>query len=225
MRRFSFGLAVMALVAMGISLGHAAKKATPGHSNAFGVTLAQAQKGFWTWLYESSNPVSYPDPAPDGVKRVQFLPLPTTFDKDGVGTVEITLEPGTPFMVPVFVFIGEGYGDGSEDPADVYGTFDVFTQTDKFGGTVDARAYVDGRLVLDNSPAGVTEFFTGPTYFDEPIVYDTPTFYGSVSAIWVSGLGFVHPPLPPGEHTLEIIDSDSTFGFTAHNIWHITVAK
>ena len=58
---------------------------------------------------------------------------------------------------------------------------------------------------------------------DETILYDAPTDYGSIGAIWVKGIGFLHAPLPAGEHVLHLVEYNDEIGVGYDNTWTITV--
>ncbi len=76
------------------------------NSTAYGKTLGEWLELYWTWWITDG------DPATSKVGPVQFMPMPTDSDiTDGTGEpgdpliysghVDITLAPGTPFVLPV----------------------------------------------------------------------------------------------------------------------------
>ena len=96
---------------------------------------------------------------------------------------------------------------------------------------------IDGQRVMDSTKASVSPFYYGPVPLD--VTYKEPSAYGSTGAIFQQGIGFVHPPLSVGTHTITLVSEsfvppDGTFlnltlypeGAGAHyeNTWTITVA-
>ena len=195
-------------------------KTIPPQSNAYGKSLDEWMKLYFTWLVSGSGP--------DHVGRVKFLPLPSP-DCEGEGTpadpaictgqLAVTLKPGTPFVLPVVAAVGETYLDESQDdPLDP----SIFTES-------DALVKLDGRHLIDSRTDDLNEFLFGPVDFDAPIVYAEPTGYGSTSAIWTQGIGFVSQPLSVGTHTLtlhsELYVPQFNLGVEYNNTWTITVKR
>jgi hypothetical protein len=61
-------------------------------------------------------------------------------------------------------------------------------------------------------------------------VYPEPTEYGSNAAIWMLGLATVLPPLPPGEHiiNLQVVSPlSAVFGvdLAYYNTWYVSVVR
>src|SRR5262249_43628699 len=97
--------------------------------------------------------------------------------------------------------------------------------------------YIDGKAVMDSTLASVSPFYIGPAPIS--VTYPQPTSYGSIGAIFVQGVGFVHHPLSVGTHTIELVselqippdpsilnlnvDPDGV-GVIYHNTWTITVS-
>lgn len=190
---------------------------SPGHSNSFGNSLGMWMDLYWTWALGGDQA--------GNVKKVVFLPVPEPSsveeDEDGitlVGEMDFTLQPGEKFVLPMFVWIGETYDDGSVDdpefPPELF-----FTDPD----LIDVLIALDGNPIIDSVTDDLGEYYFGPEYFESTIYYDAPTDYGAVGAVWVKGIGFVHHPLPPGEHTLTLYVSSSAAGITFINTWGITV--
>ena len=230
-RGWALGAVVFgAVVAMAGSVAAKDKTSEPG-SSAYGKTLTE-----WMTLYFER---SLSGDADSMVKQVKLLPIPAgewqgdgSFTSDDpstfVGAMELTLEPGTPFVLPVAVWFGESYDTGQQDDAEVDGA--IFT-----GSRV--LVTLDGDAIIDSDVDDLSDWYFGPTYFDPPVVYDEPTDYGATQANFVQGLGFVHGPLSKGTHTLtlesEIIafvpdyfnPGDLDVGVKYRNTWTITVSK
>jgi hypothetical protein len=221
------------LLAIGVTAGAAAAsdKTAPPNSKAFGKSLTE-----WTSLYFERAFTAGSDTA----KRVKLLPIPVGQPQGGgsftssdpgtlVGAADVTLKPGTPFILPVAIWYGESYNTGQEDDAELDRS--VFT-----GSNVLVR--VDGTAIIDSNVDDLARWYIGPEYFDPPIVYDQPTSYGSISANFVQGLSFAHRPLSRGDHVLtlesEIIafvpdyygpGVDLDIGVRFRNSWTIHVTK
>lgn len=171
----------------------------------------------------------------DHVGKVRFMPLPTGVPVDDgstgaaddpvtlVGEIDVTLQKGEAFVLPVAVWFGEIYEDGSIDPV-----LDdsVFTQSNVY-------VAIDGKAVLDSSADDLSKNYVEPIAFDPTIYYDEPTSYGSIGAVFFQGLVIVHEPLSVGKHTMtlrsELIvndpDTGLNFGVIYMNTWNITVVK
>src|SRR5262249_16862837 len=84
-----------------------------------GKTLAEWLTTYWRWFQSGANP------AQGQVGSVQLLPLPAGDMISGSGTpadpallkgrLEITLQPGTSFVLPAFALTGESYNNGTPD--------------------------------------------------------------------------------------------------------------
>lgn len=189
---------------------------TPGNSNAFGNSLDEWMELYWTWLYGGDQ---------EGrVGKVVFLPLPAAdvVSEDPLlfgGTETVTLKPGEKFVLPIFAWLGETYTEESglppDDPDDV--PLEVFT-------SLDVEIRIDGKTIIDDADGNLDDYVFDFT-FENPIVYDEPSSYGSTSIIWGRGIGFVHGPLPPGEHTIDLYVYSDFFGAGYQNHWDLTVSK
>ena len=206
----------------------------PPQSSAFGKTLTEWMQLYETWLIGGGS---------DHVGHVKFLPLPAgtqvtgsgTYDDPGVfvGHLDVSLKPGTPFVLPVTIWYGESYEPGLGYPDDPALPADLFTDPAKNVIAV----YIDGSPVMDSTRASVSPFYFGPAPID--VVYPQPTSYGSIAAIFVQGVGFVNTPLSVGTHTIQLLSGlrvppDSSIlnlsiypegvGVVYMNSWTITVA-
>src|SRR5262245_5263954 len=110
MRRLTVFVPIMFLMLFPALLV-AGEKPAPPQSHAFGKTLAEWQKLYWTCALGGSQESQ--------VGQVLFMPIPQGEPDDGAGTPEdptifvgeldMSLAPGTAFVMPIFVFNGESY--------------------------------------------------------------------------------------------------------------------
>lgn len=159
--------------------------------------------------------------------NVVFMPIPAGEgpDADGIfhGAASVTLKKNESFYLPMFVFWGETYNNGTA--ADIPSMIPASAFLD-----ADVHLTLDGAPVIDSDDEDLDPYFTDTTWFKHPVVYPEPTDYHSDSAIWIKALSMLHEPLSKGEHTLELtITSDwltDTYGFSGwSNTWNITVKK
>jgi hypothetical protein len=174
-----------------------------------GLNLTQWMTAYVTWALGGSE-----------VERIQdrvFLPLPdsTDPDEDGIysGEIDVTLAATDGFVLPTLVWIGERYDDDTEDERD-------FPSREDFLGT-ELVVTLNGVTLIDSSVDDLgIYFFEGD--FEPAIEYDEPSDYGSVAAVWLRGLGFLHGPLSPGVHVLHLEElNEEIAGYS--NTWNITV--
>ena len=199
--------AIVALAILGLWVGYVgaggkgarsgAPRIAPPNSKAFGKTLTEWNTIYWERILTE---------AENRVGRVQLMPLPFGEYEGGSGTeddpllfvgqLEITLAPGTPFVLPLFAWIGERYG-GYPDELDDEPFLD-----DDFIAWIHPNLTIDGRTIIsdDNKAA----FYIAPTSFDLPIMYPEPDKFGAIAAIWFQGFGIVSPPLSVGEHVIHL---------------------
>ena len=230
----SLGTLALAL-AMAANLAHAGTpNASPGashiaspHSSAFGKTLAEWMGVYWRWYYTGA------DLAQSKVGNVQLMPLPVGDQVSGswtpndpavlVGQLEITLPPGTPFVLPEFSWVGELYEDGSVDPP---------MDNDVALNAASINLTIDGKTVI--SDANKAAFYVPPTDFDPIVEYSEPTDYGSVGDVFYQGVAFVSLPLTPGVHVIHLVEPiilepgdyvglPDGLGVVYDNTWIVTV--
>jgi hypothetical protein len=195
--------------------------AQPG-SHAHAKSLTEWLDVYYEWYYGTAQ-----DPSQSSVGRVQLMPLPAGDPVSGTGTPEdplvlvgelaITLPPGTPFVLPLVATVGERYegypGVPDDDPA-------LAT-----AAQMSANLTIDGRTVVWD--ANQAAFTVPVTFFDPVVTYPEPTSYGAVAAVWFTGIGIMSPPLPVGEHVIQVDSSlifPPYFGLIFHNTWTVTVA-
>jgi hypothetical protein len=203
---------------------------TPPGSNAFGKTLQDWLAVYWRWYYSGA------DETQSKVNRVQLLPLPNgevisgdfSPENPGLlrGKLEITLPPGTPFVLPLFAWVGERYEGWPEVPDDP----PIADETVLAG--VHPTLTIDGKRVV--SDANKADFYIRPTYFDPVVTYPEPTDYGSIAAVFFQGCGIVRTPLAVGVHTIHLYEPliipagaydplPDGIGVIYDNTWIITV--
>ena len=180
----------------------AAAKASPPQSSAYGKTLAQWMQIYWTWAFGGGS---------DQVGRVKLLGIPSetylggsfTYADPGIlaGHLDVTLPPGTPFVLPAVAWSLEryahpvpGYPDDPPIPAEYF--------TDPSKAVV--QVYLDGKAVMDSTKASVAPYYFGLVPLN--VTYPAPTSYGSIGAIGIQGVGAVYEPLSVGVHTLTLKD-------------------
>ena len=199
-------LAVALLAAPGVRADDG--RESPPQSKAFGKSLSEWMKLYFTWALGGDQA--------DHVGNVKFLPIPSGEQISGSGTakdpavfqghLDVTLEPGNAFVLPVAVWTGWSYADGS---------IDAQLAPSVFYGTVK----LDGRRIE-------LSYFK-PVYFHPPI--PLPPESGGIATIYAQGLGFVHEPLSVGTHTLTLVSGmtypapDYSYGARYENTWTITV--
>jgi hypothetical protein len=203
--------------------------ANPSKPKLYGYSLAQWMMLHQAWYLQGQ------DPQTGTVERVKLLPLPqqdpTPIPPDlpvgaySIGSLDIDLKPGSPFVAPVITLNGESYVNNILPPDEPLDSYKISLLS------ADITVTLDGKTILQ-SPADNQKFFYEPAYFPEPIVFSPPQFrftdkdLGDVyaaAAIWSQGIGFVHRPLKVGKHTLHIMAVNKELGYGFENTWNITV--
>ncbi len=204
---------------------------SPGGSKAFGKALCEWMllDNAWRLGGDQDNPEGKMVFLPD-INSPEAGDGEWTYDEDlnqwsYAAEIDICLEPGQKFSMPLIFFYGEAYDDGTEDDPD---DFDLVALLAPF----EIQVYLDGELILDTLDEDIADYFYGPEYFDEEITDDSAFSSPATTAIiWTSGYGFVHPPLSRGEHTLVwklfAADEDTGYGYELYNelTQNITVGK
>lgn len=207
-------------------------RVAPPHSNAFGMSLAEWSEAYWRWNYGGAKP------AEGMVGKTMLLPMPVGEEGGGswtpddpmllVGSIDVTMRPGTSFVIPQFAWIGERYAD----PAFPDKPDDLMFPDDVMLASVDIDLTLDGRSIMTNQNKAA--FYVPTTPFDPIVTYSAPTSYFSVAAIAFQGCAVVFPPLPVGTHVLHLYEpythssTDALFpyydvGVIYDNTWNITV--
>lgn len=205
--------------------------ANPALSKAYGKSLTEWMMLHAAWYNQGQNPQL------GTIGHVKLMPIPQQLptpippnlplvDSFSTGSLDITLKPGTPFVLPVISLSGETYVNDILPPDDLLPYESSLL-------TADITVTLDGKTILQ-SPADNQKYLYGPAYFPEPIVYNPPQFrftdpvLGDVYAVAISssmGIGFVHPPLNVGKHTLKLHAVNLDLGYGFANTWNITVKQ
>jgi len=137
------------------------------------------------------------------------------------GSIDVTLKPGTPFVLPLFAWVLERYEGYPAVPDD--------SRLDEGQFKVTAEVNLDGKPIVTNFWDYYVE-----GQIDPPAFYAETSSYGSVAAIYFQGVTIVVAPLTPGTHTLTlnetyVIDAFCPgwpcFGIIYQNTWNITVKQ
>ena len=185
----------------------------PGNSSAFGDSLTTWQETYFRWAYGD---ITVPTDSNGNavVGNTVLLPLP---DATGDGTpahLDVTLNPGQSFVLPLWALLGTSYTDGT--PPDPFVPDSVFQ-------TLDISFTIDGVTVINSS--NLMNYYSKETLTPAiPIVGFPPVD----SVIWMESIGITHAPLTPGTHTfnLDAVNTEPAFGFffsEYHNTWTVTV--
>jgi hypothetical protein len=222
--------ASLALAATPNPSGDEHQKGEP-YSKAFGKTLTEWMGTYWRWYYGTGS-----DLTQSKVGRVQLMPLPTGVQAGGTGTpkdpavyvgqLEITLQPGTPFVLPLYSWLRERYKDWPGVPDDP-------PLSDAVGlASGHPKLSIDGETIITD--ANKAAFYVPDTNFNPILVYLTPSSSGSVAAISYQGVVFVSPPLTAGTHVIQLyvpliieagtyVGLPDGLGIVYDNTWIVTV--
>ena len=198
--------------------GHGKEGICSRAGHAYTRAVALSQQFYWPWNLGASNHQT--------VGPLFMVPLPegTPVSDDPFvlqGSTSFDVKPGRTLVLPISVYIGEAYEDGTQDdPADSPIDF----------AASSLLLTVDGRVVADSSRASISCLDFGTVRFAKPIPYETPTDYGAVAAVWVKGLGVLLPPLRPGDHQIElqvVTPTADLFGVDVgyYNTWYVHVGR
>jgi len=224
-RIYTWAGALALAMVLASSLGFAAPPGTPlPNANAYQRDLPFWLETYWTWYLSGGAPEQS---VVDGYK---LLALPAGEAVSGSGTpedptvlkgsLEVTLPPGTPFVLPIYALLGETYkpelGYPDDQPFD-----DAWVL-----GSVEPTLTIDGQVIV--SPENKADFYVPATYFDQVMPYDPPTDYGAIGAIFFQGGGIVGTPLKPGVHVIHLYEPwilTPFWSIVYDNTWIVTVEK
>ena len=186
-----------------------------GHCNAVDNTLAQFEDIYIRWL--AGNVTLPPDANGNAVvDHVVLLPIPNTPGDGTAGHLDVKLNHGQAFFLPLLQESGTSYTDGT--PPDPLLPRNYFT-------SFDVTLRIDGRVVVDN--CNKMDYFTQFNF-----VPPVPLGFANVdSIIWFQGFNIAHAPLSVGKHTIRLDEKAGqplppNFGGVTleyHNTWTITV--
>jgi hypothetical protein len=208
---------------------HGSKPEHPTQAHLYGKSLTEWMMLYSAWFAQGQ------DPNKGTIGKVQLLPMPQQeataipptpdIDQFLKGSLDVTLQYGSPFMVSVIALTGELFVDDIIPPDEA---LPVYKQS-LIGA--DVLVTLDGKPIL-RSPQGNLNAFIGPAYFPQPVLYSSPQFrytdntLGDIYAsgiVWVEGIGFVQPPLSAGQHTLHVYALNPVLRLGFDNTWNITV--
>jgi hypothetical protein len=216
----------VAAVTMLAATGPVSAGSPKGVCQAGGVNTAvleEAQLQYWQWYFGIGS---------QEAGRLFFVPLPSAdqISSDPAifqGATSFSVRTGRTLVLPMISVYGESYTDSTGYPDDDPDDYVGVGRIDFLASTLLLK--VDGRVIADSTRTKLDCLSFGPVYFPEPIVYPEPTSYGSDAALWVAGLGVLLPPMPPGDHVIEmqvVTPSNGIFGVSAYgyyNTWYVTV--
>ena len=185
----------------------------PSASYSFGKTLAQWQE---TWFRWSVGALSVPTDSNGNavINNVVLMSLPDVPVDGTRGSLDLTLKPGQPFVLPLFLLFGNSYRDGSPD--------DQLASIDDFRN-LDLELTLDGVTILEG--ANATQYFSQTTFVPPIPITDPASTFSAY--LWLQGVTIVHAPLLVGQHTITLDEKifipeyDLTLEF--HNTWNVTV--
>ncbi len=180
--------------------------------------LAQWQAIYWYWAFGDLDDAGVDFGAHlrgnTTVGDVVLMPLP---DGPGDGTpasIDVTLDSGESFFLPLWTQLGTSYTDGT--PPDEFVSLKVFK-------TLDISFKIDGVPVINNG--NVLDYYAKGA-FDPEIPIDFPPYN---AVIWSQGISILHAPLSAGKHTLtlDVRNVIPVFGGVSeyHNTWNFRVVK
>lgn len=210
-------LAAAMLVGLGINNPAFAGETLPPCSSAFGKTLAVWSDLYFRWTF--GNIIIAPDANGNAVVRnVVLLPLPNASGDGTPASLDVTLNHGQAFTLPLWYLLGTSYTDGT--PSDPLVNVNVFK-------TLAITFKVDGKTEVHS--CNKMDFYS-QSYFQPPIPLE---IYNIDSIIWFETISVIHAPLASGKHTLtlDVVNTQAlppNFGggyAEYHNTWNITVNR
>jgi hypothetical protein len=212
-KRLISGIGLTAAAAVLLSLSFATARTHAEESNP---QLAAWSATYWYWAFGDPDDAGVPFGTDaygnTSVVGVVLMPLP---DAPGDGTpasIDVTLNSGESFYLPLWNLIGTSYTDGT--PPDEFFGLNVFK-------TLDIRVKIDGVAVITTD--NVMNYYARGE-FDPEIEFGA---FGIDSIIWFQGVSILHAPLSAGKHviTLDAKNTIPVLGatFEYHNTWNATV--
>ncbi len=185
---------------------------SPGQSSAFGKSLAQWEDIYSQFAFGTISPPTDQNGNAVVGSHVVLMPVPAA------GSLDVTLSAGQAFVLPLWCLFLTTYNDGT--PPDPIMDLSVFQ-------TLDITFSIDGDTVIDGS--NVMDYYSEFPF--EPVIPYNVGYYKDI--FFFQGIGFIHPPLSVGEHTLRldakntepVVDAKGqSWTYEYHNTWNITVA-
>jgi hypothetical protein len=193
------------------------KEGCPEGPGALGKCLAKFEEVFWRWacgdltlpVDANTNAVVCGD--------VVMMPIPGSPGDGTPASIDVTINEDQAFMLPLWVWLGTDYTDGSVDPPvdlDVFRTMDI-------SFTIDKDTVVSTKNVMK---------YYADFDFVSAIPYPYPPY---VSVVYFQGIGVLHPGLSPGKHTMKLHARNTVAfqdalgnvysGIEYNNTWNVTV--
>jgi hypothetical protein len=205
--------------AVTLLVGPVSAGTSPGNANAFGNSLAQWQELFWRWAFGD---VSLPTDANGNAiagKNVVLMPLPAAPGDGTPASIDVTLNAGQAFVLPLWNILGTSYDDGMPtDPAQDLSVFE----------SLEVSLKIDGAEVVNSQ--NVMDYYTAFAFDPAIALPDEWSPYEAI--VWLQGIAIAHTPLSKGQHTitldvkntLPVVDGmGNEYVFEYHNTWNVTV--
>ena len=188
-----------------------------GHDEGLRGSLVKWQELYWRWAFgDVTLPTDRNGNAVSG--NVAMMPYPNTPGDGTPGHLDVTLEAGQSWVMPLWTLLGTDYTDGT--PPDAF--LDV-----SYFATLDISFKIDGRTIINDE--NVLDFFARGRF--APSI-PLPAVYAPLKdIIFVENIGVVREPFSVGTHTMQL-DVKNTIalppnfggGFGEfHNTWTVTV--
>jgi hypothetical protein len=184
-------------------------------TSALGKDLGQWLEMYAKWYSVPQNP--------DHHGNYMFMPLPAgdcanpPICNQWRGQLDVGLKPNQGFMLPLMVWTGWKYLDGSTDPEAPESTFlgaDVMFTID--GVPLIYSAY-------DDHASNVADFLVGAQWYKQPLKVPPEREYAA--DVYAQGVSLLCPPLAEGEHVVHLVEWVPDWNVGWDNTWNITVAK
>jgi hypothetical protein len=216
--KLAFGLSTLAMAVGALYLAlpaQAGSKATPGKSSAFGNRLATWEETWTRWAYGDITVPSDSNGNAVVGEHTLLFPVPVAFGDGTPAHLDVTLNHGQSFVLPLWSLLGTSYPDST--PPDPFVPDSVFQ-------TLDISFTIDGVTVVNG--ANAMNYYSKFTFDPAIPIFDFPPYD---SIIWFEGIGITHSPLTPGTHTfvLHAKNTQAAFGsfFEYNNTWTVTVLR
>ncbi len=163
----------------------AAAPPVPGHSTAFGKTLAQWQEVWFRW---SAGVLELPTDANGNAVagKVALIPIPSTPGDGTPGSLDVALSADQPFVLPLFFLFGNSYRDGSPN--------DALVSTADFQN-LNFKLTLDGVTIMNG--ANAIRYYSQTVFAPSIPITDLSSPFSAY--IWIQGISMVHAPLSPGK--------------------------
>ena len=145
--------------------------------------------------------------------QVVLIPVPDASGDGTPGHLDVTLNAGEAFVLPLWVLLGADHTDAT--PPTALEPLSVFQ-------ALNLTFQIDGVTVVNQ--ANALKFYSVFSFKPPIQVNNSPPIN---SIIWFQGISIVHAPLPVGTHTfqLDAVNTQPALGgfFEYHDTWTVTV--